>query len=135
MEKQSSMREAPPGWDKDVQYDIRERAFQFAVRVIQAVRRLPQDTATRVVAHQLVKSATSVGANVEEADGAESSRDFVHKTSISRKEARESRYWLRIVRATIVDDDEFVALEQESDELIRILSKMILNTQKSHKFR
>ena len=131
MKKQSSRREAPPGWDRDVPYDIRERTFQFAVRVIRAVRRLPQDTATRVVAHQLVKSATSVGANVEEADGAESTRDFIHKTSISRKEARESRYWLRVIRAAILDDKEFTTLEQESDELVRILSAMIINAQKS----
>jgi four helix bundle protein len=130
-QRRNSRREAPPGWDRDVPYDIRERTFQFAVRVIRAVRRLPQDAATRVVAHQLVKSATSVGANVEEADGAESPRDFIHKTSISRKEARESRYWLRVVRAAILDDEELAALEQESDELVRIFSAMIANAQKS----
>lgn len=130
-QQRSSRREAPPGWNRDVPYDIRERTFQFAVWVIRAMRRLPQDAATRVVVHQLVKSATSVGANVEEADGAESVRDFIHKTSISRKEAREARYWLRIIRAAILDDDEFAALEQESDELIRIFSTMIANAQRS----
>ena len=129
--QQSSRRAAPPGWDRDVPYDIRERTFQFAVRVIRAVRRLPQDAATRVVVHQLVKSATSVGANVEEADGAESVRDFIHKTSISRKEARETRYWLRIVHTAILKDEEFAALAQESDELVRIFSAMITNAQKS----
>jgi four helix bundle protein len=130
-QQRDSRRKAPPGWDRDVPYDIRERTFQFAVRVIRAVRRLPQDAATRVIVHQLVKSATSVGANVEEADGAESPRDFIHKTSISRKEARESRYWLRVVRAAILDDEEFAALEQESNELVCILSAMIANTKKS----
>jgi len=130
-QKRNSRRAAPPGWDRDVPYDIRERTFQFAVRVIRAVRLLPQDAAARVVVHQLVKSATSVGANVEEADGAESPRDFIHKTSISRKEARESRYWLRIIRAAILDNKEFSALEQESDELVRIFSTMIVNAQKS----
>jgi len=116
---------APGGWDREVPYDIRERTFQFAVRVLKAVRQLPDDSATRVVAYQLTKSATSVGANVEEADGAESRRDFVHKMSIARKEARESRYWLRVVRAAILDNREFSALEQESDELVRILSAII----------
>ena len=130
-QRQSSRREAPPGWDRDVPYDIRERTFQFAVRVIRAVRRLPKDVATRVVAYQLVKSATSVGANVEEADSAESTRDFIHKTSISRKEARESRYWLRVVRAAILDNQDFAALKQESNELVCILSAMIANTQKA----
>jgi four helix bundle protein len=122
--------EAPDGWEREVPYDIRERTFQFAVRVIQAVRRLPDDTATRVVAYQLVKAATSVGANVEEADGAESTRDFVHKMSIARKEARESRYWIRIVRASIADDDEWIALQKESEEIARILSAIINSARK-----
>ena len=130
-EPNRARREAPPGWNQDVPYDIRERTFRFAVRVIRAIRCLPQDTATRVVVYQLVKSATSVGANVEEADGAESSRDFIHKTSISRKEACESRYWLRMIRAAILDNSEFASLEQESDELVRILSAMIANARKS----
>ena len=122
--------EAPKEWERDVPYDIRERTFQFAVRVIQAVRRLPDDAATRVVAYQLVKAATSVGANVEEADGAESKRDFVHKMSIARKEARESRYWIRIVRASITDSDEWTALQQESEEIARIVSAIINSSQR-----
>jgi len=130
-QRRNPKRKAPSGWNRDVPYDIRERTFLFAVRVIRAIRRLPQDPATRIVTHQLVKSATSVGANVEEADGAESARDFIHKTSISRKEACESRYWLRVVRAAILDDEELAALEQESDELVRILSSMIIKSQES----
>ena len=129
--QEDSRTKTPPGWDRDVPYDIRERTFQFAVRVIQAVRQLPRDTAAQVVLRQLVKSATSVGANVEEADGAESRRDFIHKTSISRKEACESRYWLRIIRAAILNNDEVAALERESDELVRILSAMIANAKRS----
>lgn len=129
-QRKVSRRAAPLGWDRDVPYDIRERALRFAVRVIQAVRTLPDDPATRVAVYQLVKSATSVGANVE-ADGAESVRDSIHKMGIARKEARESRYWLRVVRAAILDNPEFAALEQESDELVRILSAMIAKAQKS----
>ena len=134
MEKTMSKRwgrfEAPEGWARDVPYDIRERTFQSAVRVIQAVRHLPDDAATRVVTYQLVKAATSVGANVEEADGAESKRDFVHKMSIARKETRESRYWIRIVRASIEDDEEWAALQQESEEIARILSTIINSARK-----
>jgi four helix bundle protein len=123
--------EAPKDWEREVPYDIRERTFQFAVRVLREIRRLPDDPATRVVAYQLAKSATSIGADVEEADGAESRRDFVHKMSIARKEARETRYWLRIVRAAILDSGEFAALEQESDEVVRILSAIIASAGKS----
>jgi four helix bundle protein len=132
MKKQrGSIRKDPPGWDRDVPYDIRERTFQFAVRVIRAVRQLPRDTTAQVIVRQLVKSATSIGANVEEADGAESKRDFIHKTGVSRKEARECRYWLRIIRATMLNNGEVAALEQESDELVRILSAMIANARRA----
>jgi four helix bundle protein len=130
MSKKWGRFEAPSGWERDVPYDIRERTLQFAVRVIQAIRRLPEDAATRVLAYQLVKAATSVGANVEESDGAESTRDFVHKMSIARKEARESRYWIRIVRASIVDNENWNSLQQESEELARILSAIINSARK-----
>jgi four helix bundle protein len=131
MDKKWGRFEAPEDWTRDVPYDIRERSFQFAVRVIRAVRHLPNDAATRVVAYQLVKAATSVGANLEEADGAESRRDFIHKLSIARKEARETRYWLRIIRASLADDDEWTALQQESEEIARILSAIINSAQKT----
>jgi four helix bundle protein len=130
MSKSWGQFEAPEGWEREVPYDIRERTFQFAVRIIRVVRRLPDDAATRVVAYQLVKAATSVGANVEEADGAESKRDFVHKMSIARKEARESRYWIRIVRASITDHDEWIALQKESEEIARVLSAIISSARK-----
>jgi four helix bundle protein len=96
------------------------------------VNTLPRTIAGGKVAEQLVKSGTSIGANVEEADGAESKRDFIHKMSIARKEARETRYWLRIVRATGLSKDaqEIGYLLQESDELVRILSAIIKSTQK-----
>ncbi|MFW6135663.1 MAG: four helix bundle protein [Chloroflexota bacterium] len=121
--------EAPADWAREVPYDIRERSFQFAVEVIRAVRRLPSDPATRVVAHQLVKAATSVGANVEEADGAESRRDFIHKLSIARKEARETRYWLRLVRVS-VPHDEWASLQGESEKITRIISAIIRSRQR-----
>ncbi len=120
--------EAPANWTRDVPYDIRERTFQFAVRTIRTTQRLPNNTATRIVAHQLIKAATSVGANVEEADGAESKRDFVHKLNIARKEIREARYWIRIVRVSIMDSEEWAALQQESEEIARILSAIITAT-------
>jgi four helix bundle protein len=68
---------------------------------------------------------------VEEADAAESKRDFIHKMSIAHKEARETRYWLRIIQATLLDDDEIQALIQESDELVRILYTIIENARQS----
>jgi len=110
---------------KDVPYDIRERAFQFAVRVVNFVRTLPHDMTAQTLGQQLLRAATSVGANIEEADGATTAKDRTYKRSLARKEAREARYWLRLIRACVVDNDEARDLQQESEELIRILSVLI----------
>jgi four helix bundle protein len=116
---------------KEQRFDIQERTFEFAVRVVRLVNRLPRTVAGVEIGRQVVRSATSVGSNVEEADAAESKRDFIHKMSIAHKEARETRYWLRIIQATLLDDDEIQALIQESDELVRILYTIIENARQS----
>jgi len=112
-------------------FDIQERTFEFAVQVVRLVGQLPRTVAGIELGKQVVRSATSVGANVEEADAAESKRDFIHKISIAHKEARETRYWLRIIKATLLNDDEIPALIQESDELVRILYTIVENARKS----
>lgn len=111
-------------------FEIRERTFQFAVRVTELVRKMPRTLDAVEIGRQLLRSGTSVGANVEEAHGAESQRDFVHKMSIARKEARESRYWLRLISAAIRNDDAVQLLVQESDELVRILSAIVVTAKK-----
>jgi four helix bundle protein len=112
-------------------FDIQERTFEFAVQVVKLVNRLPRSVAGIEIGRQVVRSATSIGSNVEEADAAESKRDFIHKMSIAHKEARETRYWLRIVRAALLGDDEVEILIQESDELVRILYTIIENARQS----
>jgi four helix bundle protein len=109
----------------DVPYDIRERTFIFSVRVIKWVRTLKRDWVMEISAKQLIGSATSVGANIEEADGAESIKDKIHKWAIARKEARESRFWVRTLIADGFESPEAQALVQESAELINILSTLI----------
>ena len=109
----------------DVPYDLRERTFLFSVRVIKWVRTLPRDLGTQVAARQLVEAATSVGANIEEADGSDTPKDRVYKWTLSRKEARESRYWARVICAAGSDSEEGRALVQESTELVNILSTLI----------
>jgi four helix bundle protein len=112
-------------------FDIQERTFRFAVRVVKMANYLPRTGAGIEVGRQVVRSATSIGANVEEADAAESKQDFIHKMSIAHKEARETRYWLRIVQAALLDNDEVRTLAQESDELVRILYTIIENARKN----
>lgn len=102
--------------------DIQQRTFDFGVRIVGLVERMPSTLAASTLARQLIRSGLSVGANMQEADGAETKRDFVHKVSIAYKEARESRYWLAVIRVTVMkNDNEPQLLWNEADELVRIL--------------
>lgn len=103
--------------------DISERLLSFAAEVLLLARKLPDDSASKHVSRQLVRSATGGGANYEEARGAESRADFVHKVSIAAKEMRESLYWLRLSeRAKLVDDQQLAALIDEANQLVSILT-------------
>ena len=112
--------------------NIQERTFEFAVRIIRLVDRLPRTMAGTQIGRQLVASGTAVGANMQEADAAESKADFIHKAGIALKEAQESHYWLRLVDATLLPNDaEVKALTQESLELSRIIGAIKRNASTS----
>jgi len=111
--------------------DIRERTFRFGVRVVKLSNRLPRTAAGFELAHQVIRSGTSIGANLQEADVGESKADFIHKSKIALKEARETQFWLRtIVESELLCDEEIQALQKENDELVRIIYTIIANTQK-----
>ncbi len=112
--------------------NIQDRTFEFGVRIIRLVDRLPRTIAGLKIGQQLIESGTSVGANMQEADAAESKKDFVHKTSIALKEAQESHYWLRLIDATVLSiDEEVQALIRESYELSRILGAIKRSAQQA----
>ena len=114
------------GEHEDRQPDIRSRTYDFAVRVVKQVRALPRDVATVVIARQLVRSGTSIGANVEEAQGGQSRKDFAHKMNIARQEAGESHYWLRLLRDTDpLPRPRLEPIVSESDEIVRILVTIV----------
>jgi four helix bundle protein len=106
-------------------YDIRERTFPFALRMLQVASRLPNTTEGRIVRSQPAKSGASVGATVEEADGAETRPDKRRSFTVARKEARESNFWLRIVHHRWKDSVDVEADLRESTELMKILSAII----------
>jgi four helix bundle protein len=109
--------------------DIRSRSYDFALRVVKLVRALPRDAATVVIARQLARSATSVGANVEEAQGGQSRKDFAHKMNVARKEAGEAHYWLRLPRDTdTLPRPRLDPIVNESDEIVRILVTIVKTT-------
>ena len=107
-------------------FDIKERTFQFAVRIVRLCNTLPSTVAGREIARQLIRAGTSIGSNMQEADAAVSKRDFVNDVRISRKEARETHYWLKIIQAVgLVQDPEVPLLRDESWELVLVLSAII----------
>lgn len=111
--------------------DIRDRTFQFGVRIVAMANRLPRGVAGFELGRQVIRSGTGIGANVEEADAAESKDDFVHKMKIALKESQETRYWLRtIIESQLLHDQETQALCSESDELVRIIHTIIARTLK-----
>src|SRR5208337_2242457 len=115
-------------------YDIVERTFQFALNIVRLCKECERRNNTaRTLARQLLRSATSVGANVEEAQAGQSRADFISKYSIALKEAREARYWLRLLieSGDCPDDGSGSSLRQEAEELMRIIAAIIVRTKEN----
>jgi four helix bundle protein len=103
--------------------NIATRLLVFGAGVVRLCRRLPEDASAKHIARQLVRAATGGGANDEEARGAESCADLIHKVGIANKELREALYWLRPTEeAALVTDGELAALIREANELVAILT-------------
>ena len=113
--------------------DIAERTFAFAQRVVRVCQSVERSPASRTLVGQLLRSATSIGANVEEAQAGQSRADFLSKMSIACKEAREANYWLRLVSATeIIPAERIADLVDESHQLVAILTTIIKNTREKN---
>ena len=112
---------------KEVRRDLAERTFAFGVQVVTLCRTLDRrEPTSRILASQLLRSGTSVGANVEEAQASQSRADFLSKYSIACKEARETHYWLRLMSATGVMSAAGVGtLLDECNQLIAILTTIV----------
>lgn len=114
---------------------ILEKSYHFALRIVKLYRYLNEEAPTkeRRLSDQLLRSGTSIGANVEEAHGAQSQKDFIAKMHIALKEARETRYWLRLLRDSDYIEEKLAnSFIADSDELIAILIA-ILKTAKEDK--
>jgi four helix bundle protein len=111
----------------DARRDLRERTFEFAVRVTKICRALkPVDLASRVIARQLLRAGTSIGANYEESQASHSRADFACKCGIALKEACEAHYWLRLLVATdTVPLPRLADILAECNELIAVLTTIV----------
>lgn len=114
--------------------DITERGFQFARRIVQLVRRLRSDPVGRVLGAQLLRCGTSIGANLWEAQGGQTRADFTAKLSIAHKEALECAFWLRLLTEEgFIEPGEAAPLQDETDQIIRILSSILINVKRIRK--
>ena len=107
---------------------IAERAYKFALEIIKVYKFLVREK-EYVLSKQLLRSGTSIGANVNEAISSQSKKDFIYKLSIGLKEARETKYWLRLLKdGEYFDLIIYLKLNNECEEIIKILSSIILTT-------
>lgn len=111
---------------------VHQKSYAFAVRIVRLSQYLSNQKREFVLSKQVLRSGTSIGANVEEATGGQSKRDFLSKMSIAYKEARETVYWLRLLKDTeYLTQAEFDSIHTDADELCRILSKIQTSMKKT----
>ncbi len=112
---------------------IEEKSFDFAVRVVKLYQYLCADKNEKILSRQLLRSGTSIGANVSEAQRGQSKADFNAKMNIALKEANETHYWLRLLYKTAyLNDEEFESIEKDNRELLAILISICKKTNKTH---
>ena len=107
---------------------VHEKAVAFALQIIE-VYKICREQKEYVLSKQLLKSGTSIGANISEALAGQSKRDFMAKMSISSKEARETRYWLVLMQESQIVKRDFSKEMEECEELVRLLTAIVKTTQ------
>nr|WP_317632736.1 four helix bundle protein [uncultured Flavobacterium sp.] len=111
--------------------DLLKRTFFFGVTVIKYLRTLPETSDLKVIKYQLIKAATSIGANYEEAQAGSSKADFTNKVNIALKEARETNYWLRMLAELEGESTVLIPIIKESNEIKNILGAIVKNAREN----
>lgn len=105
---------------------ILDKSYSFSIRIINLYKYLAQSKKEFILSKQLVRSGTSIGANIEEAIGGQSRKDFYAKINVAYKEARETHYWLRILRDTnYISQKQASSILNDCDELLKIIGSII----------
>jgi four helix bundle protein len=108
---------------------IQIKSFEFSIKIVEVYKHLKEEKREFILSKQLLRSGTSIGANVEEAIGGQSKKDFIAKISISYKEARETKYWIRLLTATdFLEKHTSEELLAKVDELCKILSSILISS-------
>ena len=110
-----------------------DKAYQFAIRIVNAYKYLTKEKKEFILSKQLIRSGTSIGANISEANGAISKADFSAKISIAYKESLETKYWLSLLKDTeYIDLKSFNSIYQDADEIAKILFSILKKTRINH---
>ena len=111
---------------------IEKRAYQFALRIVNAYKYLTRQQSEFVLSKQMLRSGTSIGAMMHEAKFAQSRADFVSKTSIALKEANETLYWIELLHdSEYIDDKTFESIHNEANEITSILATIVKTTKEN----
>lgn len=110
-----------------MRYDLEERTLKFSKDIINFTRKQIRDSENLVIIKQLIRSATSIGANYIEANEKLSPKDFLHRIKISKKETKETIYWLNLIKVNEHQESEKEMLLNEATELMKILATIITN--------
>lgn len=114
---------------------IKIKTYAFAVRIVKLYQYLSTHQKEFVLSKQLLRSGTSIGANIEEGVAAQSRKDFISKFSIALKEAKETHYWLRLLKdCSYIDDKSFDSIIADCTETIVLLTKILKTTKANDKF-
>lgn len=112
-------------------YDIYDRVYKLVLHSLNIIKLIPINTANQILIKQLVRAITSIGANLYEANCAESKSDFIHKVAIARKESIESFYWFNLLKdSNNLKNAEIERIIQELTEITKVLSAILHNTKK-----
>jgi four helix bundle protein len=110
---------------------IKNKSFAFAIRIVGLYKVLCNNRNEFVLSKQLLRSGTSIGANIREAINAQSTADFIHKCAIAQKECDETLYWLELLKETeYIGEKEFVSINSDAEELLKIIRSIILTSKK-----
>lgn len=105
---------------------LKEKSFSFAVRIVNLYKYLTTTHKEYILSKQILRSGTSVGANVRESEFAQSNLDFIHKLSIAQKEINETMYWLELLKEThFIKNEEFESLNNNALEILKIITSSI----------
>jgi len=122
-------------FEKEVKYGnvVLEKSFNFSIRIVRLFEHLiKKNRSIESLLKQLLRSGTSIGANISEAQSAYTKKDFINKLGISLKEARESEYWIKLLTATNhLDSKESKSIQKDCEELIKLLTTIIKSSKKN----